>query len=285
MSEDMETNLQKAQRINIQLLKEIDRVCEKYNLKYYLICGALLGAVRHHDLIPWDDDVDIAMPRKDYEKLKRIAETEWNNTDFCFVKYNELGKGTFLDFFSRLLYMKEKVPQQTFEKIKGKGRDDIQDCMALDIYVLDYASRNERIHFCKARFIQGLYGLAMGHRAYVDYEDFNNYPVEEKVRKIARTLSKIGRYIPLKFIFMIYELTCKLFSSSKSEEYFMSNCYIFCIPWKHKKEWFGNGTLVDIGEHKFKAPQNYDAYLKVQYGDYMQLPPEASRKPTHVIEE
>lgn len=280
----IETNLEKAQRINILLLQEIDNICKKYGLKYYLICGALLGAVRHHGLIPWDDDVDIAMTRKDYEKLKRVAEMEWRESDFCFVRYDKLGKDTFLDFFSRLLYVKEKVPQHTFDKIKNKGREDIQDCMALDIYVLDYASRNEKIHFLKARFIQGLYGLAMGHRAYVDYEDFNNYPVEDKVRTIARRLSKIGKHIPLKFIFFLYEFTCRLFCSEKSDEYFMSNCYIFCIPWKHKKEWFGNGVLVEVGEHHFMGPENYDAYLKVQYGDYMQLPPEASRKPTHVIE-
>lgn len=278
-----ETNLQKAQRINVILLKEIDRVCQKYGLKYYLICGALLGAVRHHDLIPWDDDVDVAMTRSDYEVLKKIAKEEWKGSDFCFVRYDELGKGTFLDFFSRLLYMKEKVPQHTFEKIRNKGRDDVQDCMALDIYILENASGNEKIHAMKAQFIQGLYGLAMGHRAFVDYNDFNNYPVEEKIRKIAKYLSMTGRYIPLKFIFWMYEVTCRIFASDKSDEYFMSNCYIFCIPWKHKKEWFAEGSKVTIGENSFMAPKDYDAYLKVQYGDYMKLPPESSRVPTHVL--
>lgn len=281
----MESNLKKAQRINIILLREIDRVCNKYGLRYYLICGALLGAVRHHDLIPWDDDVDIAMPREDYKKLKKVASLEWKNSDFCFVKYNELGADTFLDFFSRLLYKKEKVKQQTYDKIECKCRKDILDCMALDIYILDNALENDKVHLLKARFIQGLYGLAMGHRGYLDYADFDNYPVEKKVRTIARRLSKAGRCIPLKIIFAIYELCCKTFSNPSSQEYFMSNCYIFCIPWKYQKAWFGEGTMVEIGENRLRAPQNFDAYLKVQYGDYMQLPPESSRRPTHIIEE
>ena len=55
--------------IEIDLLKEIDRVCKKYNLRYFLMWGSLIGAVRHKGFIPWDDDLDIAMPRKDYEIL------------------------------------------------------------------------------------------------------------------------------------------------------------------------------------------------------------------------
>ena len=64
--------LQQAHRILKILLTEFDRVCRKYNLHYYLICGSLLGAVRHGDLIPWDDDVDVAMPRKDFDILLHL---------------------------------------------------------------------------------------------------------------------------------------------------------------------------------------------------------------------
>ena len=67
--------LENAHRILKILLKDFDRVCQKYNLRYYVICGSLLGAVRHHDLIPWDDDVDVAMPRKDFDiLLKHVKE-------------------------------------------------------------------------------------------------------------------------------------------------------------------------------------------------------------------
>ena len=65
--------LDDAHRILKILLTEFDRVCRKHGLRYYLICGSLLGVVRHGDLIPWDDDVDVAMPRKDFDRLLKIA--------------------------------------------------------------------------------------------------------------------------------------------------------------------------------------------------------------------
>lgn len=74
--------LHKAQRINLILLKELDRVCKKYKLKYYLICGTLLGAIRHKSFVPWDDDADIAMTRQDFDVLKSVAATEWEGEEF-----------------------------------------------------------------------------------------------------------------------------------------------------------------------------------------------------------
>ena len=64
--------------VELDLLLEFDRVCKKYNLKYFLIFGTLLGAVRHKGFIPWDDDIDVAMPRNDYEKLLSLTQ-EFNH--------------------------------------------------------------------------------------------------------------------------------------------------------------------------------------------------------------
>ena len=198
-----ENYLQRAQRCNIILLKEIDRVCRKYNLKYYMICGTLLGAVRHKGLIPWDDDIDIAMTRDDFDELKRIAAREWENSDFVFVDYDNLGKGTYLDYMSRLIYLKENVPINTFKKIKGKGRRDIDNHIPLDIYVLDNASDDTAEHEKQILIFKILYGLGMGHRAYVDFSEYEDQPAE--MQKKIRILVKVGKLVPLKIITAIYE--------------------------------------------------------------------------------
>ena len=69
---NQEEYLEKAHEVLLKLLLEFDRVCKKYDVQYYLICGSLLGAVRHQDFIPWDDDVDVAMTRADFDKVKNI---------------------------------------------------------------------------------------------------------------------------------------------------------------------------------------------------------------------
>ena len=64
--------IKRVQEINRKILNEIARVCKKYGICYYLDCGALLGAVRHHSFIPWDDDVDISFTRTEYERFEKV---------------------------------------------------------------------------------------------------------------------------------------------------------------------------------------------------------------------
>lgn len=276
--------LEKAHRILHILLKDFDRVCEKYGLRYYLICGSLLGAVRHGDLIPWDDDVDVAMPRKDFDILLRHAEEEWGNEkDIMFLNYNQMGNHAFLDYMTRIVYMKEEIPVNVFRKIRGKGRSDVDNHMPMDIYVLDNASDNELFHKFQTQFIRGLYGLAMGHRAYINPEDYANR--DEQTQKIVKVLSGIGKHIPLSWILNCYEWVRKWNKNSKCENYFESNGFIYCIPWKFRKEWFGEGVRLPLGkEFRVRVPQNYEAFLRMHYGDFMQYPPMEVRKPTHSIE-
>lgn len=269
----------KAQKILIKTLSEFIRICEKYNLKYYLICGSLLGAIRHQNLIPWDDDIDVAMPRKDFDELKKHVYEEWNNSEFMFVDYCDLGRGTFLDFMTRLVYMKEEIPINIYNKIKGKGRSDFYNHMPIDIYILDNAFANEKIRYWQVKIIQGLYGLAIGHRAHINFEE---YKTESETRqKQIKFLAKIGRLIPLKLIFYFYERIRKSCPSNKSNAYFESNGWIYCISWCFPKEWFGEGVEVELNGLKVIAPKNYDEFLKMHYWDYMKLPPEDKRKPSH----
>jgi len=275
--------LDDAHRILKILLMEFDRVCCKYDLHYYLICGSLLGAVRHKDLIPWDDDVDVAMPRRDFDRLLEIAKEEWEDGgDFMFLNYNEMGNHSFLDYMTRLVYMKEEIPVNIYRKIRGKGRPDVDNHLPMDIYVLDNASDNEKSHQFQIQFIRGLYGLAMGHRAYIDPADYANR--DEQTQRIVKLLSSIGKHMPLSWIFCCYEWVRKWNRNKKCENYFESNGFIYCIPWKFRQEWFGEGRRMSLGDITVNVPENYEAFLEMHYGDFMQYPPMDARKPTHSVE-
>lgn len=86
-----QSTLKKLQQTELRILLYFDRYCKDHNLQYYLIGGALLGAARYHGFIPWDDDVDVAMPREDYEKLKVFYSSDKHflqnsDTDLLYTK-------------------------------------------------------------------------------------------------------------------------------------------------------------------------------------------------------
>lgn len=283
VGKEQQEYLDKAHRILKTLLAEFDRVCKKYDLRYYLICGSLIGAVRHQDLVPWDDDIDVAMPRKDFDILLKHVEDEWGQKkDFLFLNYDKMGNHSFLDYMTRIVYMKEEIPVNIYRKIRGKGRADVDNHLPIDIYVLDNASNNELFHKMQTQFIRGLYGLAMGHRAYIDPADYENR--DETTQKIVKVLSSIGKFIPVSWIFGCYEWVRKWNKNKRCDNYFESNGFIYCIPWKFRQEWFAEGVKLPLGDMMVSVPRNYDAFLNMHYGNYMQYPPIEARKPTHSIE-
>lgn len=281
-----ESNLQKAQRINKILLQEFKKLCNENHLNYYLMCGGLLGAVRHKDIIPWDDDVDIAITRSDFEKLKKIARKRWKkNTDFYFLEPNRIGKGAFLDFYPRLVYMKESVPLKTYRKVKGKIADEIDNHVPLDIYILDNAP-DEEGKFQKLYFkLRVLYCMSMGHRTYVDYDEYRAQRMTEKQIEQLKLLITVGKWIPFCLLYRLYDYFSKRYFREETGNYFVSNGNIGCAEWRHKKNWFGEGIELSLGELKMNAPKEYEEELKLYYTNYMQLPPEEKRRPDHVIME
>lgn len=275
--------LQNAHRILKILLQDFDRVCQKYSLHYYLICGSLLGSVRHQGMIPWDDDVDVAMPRKDFDILMQHVEAEWGaDSDIIFLNYDQMGNHAFLDYMTRIVYMKEEIPVNIFRKIKGKGRSDVANHLPMDIYVLDNASDNMWIHNIQTQLIRGLYGLAMGHRAYIDPEDYTNRDI--KTQRIVKTLSSIGKHLPLSWILGCYEWVRKWNKDKECRNYFESNGFIYCIPWRFEQKWFGEGVRLPLDDIMVNVPQDYEAFLAMHYEDYRQYPPMHMRNPTHSAE-
>ena len=111
--------------VELCLLKRLDEVCKKYNLRYWLDGGSLLGAIRHNGFIPWDDDIDVVMPRKDYDKLSEISKLDYYSPEARKEKEEELAHlrteytrtGDKLDKYNYLEEAKQEV-RKFFEKFK-----------------------------------------------------------------------------------------------------------------------------------------------------------------------
>lgn len=279
-AEPVRSYLERSHRTGRLLLKEMLQICEKHAIPYYLFCGTLLGAVRHGGFVPWDDDLDVAMPRKAFEQFLICAQEEWKDRkELLLLRPGELGGDVFLDYMTRVVWMDEETGSNLFDGIEKKGRTDLKGKAALDVYVLEQASRIKILHMLQTGLIRGIYGLCLGHRA----EDKGSYPGKSKRdQRAAIFLKKAGRRMPLPLLLRAYEWVCSWFRNGTGPDYFQANGYILCIPRKSRKDWFGSGKKMLFGGIQAAVPEDYDSFLRQQYGEYRELPHVFHRIPSHM---
>ena len=104
-----EINLEQIKKIELDILVEFHKICEINNLRYSLSCGTLLGAIRHKGFIPWDDDIDVMMPRDDYEKLMNIYSSNYKNSKYSIINHHNNNS---------YFYPIAKMYNNEFEKLK-----------------------------------------------------------------------------------------------------------------------------------------------------------------------
>ena len=253
--------LKKLQDTELDILCEIDRICIKNHIQYFIMYGTLLGAVRHKGFIPWDDDIDIAMPREDYIK-------------FLNVVNNELKEKYILDFITTnkdyyLSYPKIKNKNTVFQEkssINYKGNKGIW----VDIFPFDnYTTDKKSILFkLKYRFILLFKAIMIKKtlKLYLGRCDF-----------LYKILSSIFNN---KFIVKLIE---RLSINRNNSDYILhydNNSEIQKTPIFRKKDIFPLKKIEFCGK-KFYAPRDCDKILTQSYGsDYMKLPP-VEKRVTH----
>ncbi|MBP5609252.1 MAG: LicD family protein [Lachnospiraceae bacterium] len=263
--------LEGIHEINYEILCEIDRVCEKNGIRYYLLAGTLLGALRHSDFIPWDDDVDIVFARDDYERFLEVFPKETEREDLKIVNYRDYPE--FFDFISRLVDESVTIHNLKADRDYYNGR---YSHPGADLFVFDNVSSHFRLQLF---VLQIIYALAMGHRQYVDYDKYSG------IQKVgAYILPAIGKMIPFKKLAAMYEYVSSI-GRHNSGGWFISNDQQKKPYWGsiYPKKWFKRRVAGKIRGKDFPCPQGAKQELRMIYGDYMALPPEDKRYPEHFI--
>lgn len=243
--------LRRHQLRMLEMLKYIDAVCNKHDIKYWLCAGTLIGAVRHGGFIPWDDDVDIEMLREDYEKFVKVMATE-PQTDYV-LQTHETDKGYFFPFAKlRDLhsYVKENNTSDLYLKYRG---------IYVDILIIDPSSS-----YILNRLGSILFGRLL-------------YRPNAKLGKIRNLYYAITYPIVCKFFFSCIRWISKYNSNGRyrialGTHFFKPRFYCDLFPLK--KLSFENVLL--------PVPHNYDEYLRKIYGEYMQLP-DINTLPKHFV--
>lgn len=268
MREMTDEETKKIQKYELEILTEFDRVARKNNLKYMLVGGTLLGAIRHKGFIPWDDDIDIGMPRKDFEVFKKIWKKEVNTKKFF---YQDMDNTENYGMIFGKLKMKDTL---LVEKTNNINKED--QAFWIDIFPFDKINSNYKK--AKRDLLKG-YILKL-----VYYLKCKNKLIEHTfIRKCAAFILKFMSlfYSKERCKYKLNKLYHKYDSNKKYKIVSYGGTYIF-------KEicdinYFDNLIEGEFENRKFLIPKEYDKYLTDIYGDYMKLPPVEKRKSHHEI--
>lgn len=253
--------LSDIQQCSLDLALELKNICEQNNLKYFISGGTVLGSVRHSGFIPWDDDIDFAMPRSDYEKLKTIIKNNkssryWLVTYENNQEYNEPNM-KFVDKDTLLLDETTLIPQKVN--------------VWVDIFPLDGLPSNEKKrqrYFKKLLFLRMIYQFS-------NIKHINTLREDRKL--IERVLIKIAQLIPLNKIFNTKKCLKIIDNYLKNISYEEAN-YVFVGMGIHKekeiflKSVYEPGQLMDFENEKFIGPHDKKIFLTQFYGDYLKIP-------------
>lgn len=259
-----DNELKKAQSLMLKILKEVHRVCEENNIKYFLSDGTLIGAVRHNGFIPWDDDLDIGMVRSEYEKFCRIAPQKLG--DEYIIQSHSTDKGFALPYIKIILkdtVWMEKASEKTNRKYIG---------LYIDVFPYDKVPLDKKVqekHRRKYAFIKHLLYIKLRYKLLKD--------VKSLPRKIYFILKAfIALFIPVETLVKKRDALCIKFEGLE-KDYVLTKYGGNFYKNQNPFDSFYNTELHVFENEQFYIPKDYDSVLTNLYGNYMQLPPPEKR--------
>ena len=264
--------LSDLQLLDLEALKAFLKFCETHGLRYYAIGGTLLGAVRHEGFIPWDDDVDVAMPRKDYDKLlSLVAAGNTIGEDFSIECWQAGDK--IQSYFAKICSTKVEIQEEVLEEAS------VRKGYLVDIIPLDGTPERafmRKIYYGRVMWLRFLCGTANVHTGIVT----SRPKWEQCVLRVVRAL-RLYRFLSAPKIYRKME---RLFRRQKSETASFAGTMMGAYKTKEivPRTYFGASydecSLWKFEDLEIRGPKEWDAYLTHMYGDYRILPPESERK-------
>ena len=266
---ERDIQLEEMKQIELRVLKQIRAICEEQGWRYFLVGGTLLGAVRHKGFIPWDDDIDIGMPRADYEKF----------IDYCIshdVPFKVMCNRSEKKY--GYLYAKAMAPDTVLLE-ESSNRYNVEQGIFVDIFPVD--------------------GLGDTHAEAVKSLNKTRFNRELLVaanwKKFSRSKTRAIYYEPIRLAFFCmsrgssFGKLIRKIEARYDKDGFDQKNFVGCVCGSYRnreivpREVFAETVDMPFEDTSFKCPKGYDIYLSGIYGDYMKLPPEDKRGTHHTF--
>ena len=266
----METdNLRKAQLCLLELLDVFKKICEEEHIQYFLLGGTALGAVRHQGFIPWDDDIDVALFREDYDRFIEIG-SKYLPQGMAFRHYS-------LDENYPNYTM--KLVNENVSYVMQKQYTQVRQNVWIDIFPIDGTPNHSWMRTIHYRILDF-------HRMMIVFHEIKNVRIDPDRALWRKVLIKMVKIIPVgRIINPTRQKKCldrefRKYSVDRSD--YIGN-YMGAYHQREifPKYYFGSGCPVTFEGGSYTAPAETDRYLSQQYGDYMKLPPAEYQVPKH----
>lgn len=265
----MENELSLMQNVQLNILKEFIGVCDKLNLRYYLIEGSMLGAKRHQGFIPWDDDIDVGMPRKDYE----IFCTEANKYLKAPYYLSTIADNNHI-WMTAILFDKSR------NVVLNNASEAFETYAWIDVIPLDGTPANkvmQRLHYYHYFMYRALYQLS--HFSKIVNVNRQRPWYEKMVINIACKIKIENKLNSVKISQKLHTILAK-YDFDKCR-YVASHISDYKLKEIMPRIWYGNGKKYKFQDTEVMGVSNSQKYLAQLYGDYMKLPPENQRIGKH----
>ena len=265
---EVSSHMKEVWSIEIDILKEIIRICETHKLKYYVVGGTMLGAVRHKGYIPWDDDIDVSLLRKDFNKFQTLTQGELKHPFFLKTTETDIG------YYSNSIY----VCNSDTTGLEDNPNNKVQMFnKGISIGISSIDSCNPNINY--ARMFR-LYIRVNALLANI-YVGFNTWEISKYIKIILKLIGYNHVRAWKKLQYRITKYDRKWSRSGKVATFTPVVQKFNKVFWD--KEDYSNVLNMDFEYMKVHVPKGFHNILSSQFGEYMKLPPTEKRKPTHNV--
>ncbi len=261
--------IDRLREIQLELLNEFRRICDLEGINYWLDSGTLLGAVRHHGFIPWDDDIDVGMLRKDYDLFAKVVHKHLDSTKYYYQNWIE--DPNYGQPFSKIRRKHTTLVENSAEST------NFESGIYIDIFAYDEYGNKQLRQGLPIKVSRRMILCKCGYKFWLQNNTFN--------------IKRYIVYLPIRFLSLFfsrerlisyYEKNARRYNGAVMQKVFENGTTNY-DKWAIPISCFQSFTDLLFEGELYSCPGDYDLYLSTVYGDYMKLPPKEKQVNKHTI--